>query len=207
MNFGMLVFPQVEELDLVGPWEMVGMWRQIGNGPQRCMIVAKTTDPVSCAKGLSLNPHVSFDTCPPLDFLLVPGGQGTREAVTDAALVEFVTQQGSRCTAILSVCTGSFVLAAAGLLSGRKATTHWSSLQRLRELGNVQVVEQRWVRDGKIWTAAGVSAGIDLMLAFICETAGEDTAGKVQLGSEYYPSGVTYGNSINHELAPAYVKS
>lgn len=206
MNFGILIFPDAEELDFVGPWEMVTLWKQVAGGPENCLIVAEVMVPVVCAKGLSVNPHVSFESCPTLDVLLVPGGQGTRREVGNAVLVEFVARQARNCGSVLSVCTGSFVLHAAGLLSGRRATTHWGSLDRLRALGEVEVVEERWVRDGNVWTAAGVSAGIDLTLAFIAATAGDDAAGKVQFAAEYYPSGERYGVYQDDARAPAYVR-
>ena len=209
MNFGILVFPQVEELDFVGPWEMATMWKQVAPGPQsptNCFIVAQTLAPVVCAKGLSVNPHVDFDSCPALDFLLVPGGQGTRTEVHNPRLLEFVARQAQGCRALLSVCTGAFVLHAAGLLAGKKATTHWGSLERLRALGDVQVVEERTTRDGNVWCSAGVSAGIDLTLRLIAEVAGEDTAGRVQFAAEYYPEDVSYGDYRAHEKAPAYIR-
>ena len=206
MNFGFLVFPQVEELDFIGPWEMATMWKQVAAGPENCLVVAQTMLPVTCAKGLSINPHADFDTCPQLDYLLVPGGQGTRTEVDNARLIEFVSRQAVGCKAVLSVCTGAFILHAAGLLSGRRATTHWSSLDRLRARGDVTVVEERFTRDDKVWCAAGVSAGIDLTLAFIADTAGEDAAGKVQFWSEYYPSSAAYGSYTRHAQAPAYVR-
>jgi transcriptional regulator GlxA family with amidase domain len=206
MNFGVLIFNQVEELDFVGPWEMLTMWSKVANGPQRCLIVAQTMEPVVCAKGLSINPHASFANCPPLDYLLVPGGQGTRQEVNNPTLLEFIAEQAKGCKAVLSVCTGAFVLHAAGLLSGKKATTHWASLERLRALGDVTVVEERFVRDGNIWSSAGVSAGTDLVLAFIAAVGGEETAGKVQLQSEYYPSSVRYGGVEKHPQAPAYIR-
>jgi len=206
MNFGVLIFPDAEELDFVGPWEMIAMWKKVADGPQDCLIVAETMAPVVCAKGLSVNPQVSFDSCPQLDVLLVPGGQGTRREVGNSVLVDFVARQARGCSSVLSVCTGSFILHAAGLLAGRRATTHWGSLDRMRALGDVQVVEERWVRDGNVWSAAGVSAGIDLALAFIAATAGEDAAGRVQLAAEYYPSGKAYGAGTNHAQAPAYVR-
>lgn len=206
MNFGVLVFNQVEELDFVGPWEMLTMWRKNANGPDNCIIVSEELEPITCAKGLSINPHASFATCPPLDYLLVPGGQGTRREVNNPALIAFVANQARNCKAVLSVCTGSFVLHTAGLLSGKKATTHWGSLDRLRALGDVSVVEQRYVQDGNVWSSAGVSAGTDLMLAFIASIAGEEAAGKVQFAAEYYPSLVKYGSFENHPQAPAYIK-
>ncbi|NMM25943.1 MAG: DJ-1/PfpI family protein [Glaciimonas sp.] len=207
MNFGVLVFNQVEELDFVGPWEMLTMWRKNANGPENCIIVGQSLEPIICAKGLSINPHASFATCPPLDYLLIPGGQGTRLEVGNPVLIDFIANQAKNCKAVLSVCTGSFVLHAAGLLTGRKATTHWGSLERLRALGDVTVVEQRYVQDGNIWSSAGVSAGTDLMLAFIASVDGEAAAGKVQFAAEYYPSLVKYGGFENHAQAPAYIKS
>lgn len=206
MNFGILLFNQVEELDFAGPWEMLTMWSKIAGGPERCLTVAQTMEPVMCAKGLSVNPHASFSNCPSLDYLLVPGGQGTRQEVGNPTLLNFVAGQAKGCKAVLSVCTGAFVLHAAGLLAGKKATTHWASLDRLRALGDVTVVEERHVRDGDIWSSAGVSAGTDLMLAFIAATAGEEAAGKVQFQSEYYPSAARYGGSEKHPQAPAYIR-
>lgn len=207
MNFGVLIFPNVEELDFVGPWEILGMWSKVGGGPENRLIVAQSTEPVICAKGLSVNPHVSFDQCPVLDFLLVPGGEGTRKEVDNQALVSFIADQAKHCKAVLSVCTGSFLLHRAGLLSGKKATTHWGSLDRLRELGDVTVVEERIVNDGKIWSSAGVSAGIDLMLAFIESFAGTKTASAVQFGAEYYPLSKFYGNLHQSPMAPGYLKN
>ncbi len=206
MNFGILVFDGVEELDFVGPWEMLAMWRKVDAGPEPCLIVGESGAPVTCAKGLSINPHVSFADCPALDGLLVPGGQGTRREVNNSVLVEFVAGQARNCSAVLSVCTGSFVLHAAGLLSGKAATTHWASLDRLRALGDVDVREQRFVRDGNVWTSAGVSAGIDLMLAYIASVAGSETAGEVQLQAEYYPATTRYGGPTTHGRGPAYLE-
>lgn len=206
MKFGILLFPAVEELDFVGPWEMLTMWKQVAGGPETCLLVAQTDAPIACAKGMSVNPHVSFDTCPALDVLLVPGGQGTRTEVDNAVLVDFIAKQAAGCEAVLSVCTGAFLLHAAGILQGKKATTHWGSLDRLTALGDVQVVQERYVRDGKVWSSAGVSAGIDLMLDFIAASAGDDVAGKVQFSSEYYPSAKTYGTYTSHEKAPLYIR-
>ena len=207
MNFGILIFDEVEELDFVGPWEMLTMWSKVAAGPGICLVVAQSPGPVRCAKGLSVNPHVSFADCPPLDYLLIPGGQGTRTEVGNQVLLDFVSTQAKTCKAVLSVCTGAFVLHAAGLLSGKRATTHWGSLERLRALGDVEVVEARYVEDAGVWSSAGVSAGIDLMLAFIASVAGADAAGKVQFAAEYYPSAVRYGTYERHAQAPAYLKS
>jgi len=206
MNFGILVFPDVEELDFVGPWEMAGMWSRWAGGPEKRLIVAESSGTVECAKGLAIVPHTTIAQCPPLDILLIPGGLGTRREVDNPALIGFIAEQAKSCRAVLSVCTGSFLLHRAGLLSGKKATTHWNSLDRLRALGDVTVVEERFFRDGNIWTSAGVSAGIDVMLAFIADFAGEATAGVVQFAAEYYPSVKSYGNSHNQAKAPAYLR-
>jgi len=206
MNFGVLIFPDCEELDFVGPWEMLTMWSKYAEGPSNCLIVAERSNPVTCAKGMSVNPHASFADCPDLDFLLVPGGQGTRIEVDNQTLIDFIVAQAARAKAVLSVCTGSFLLERAGLLTGKRATTHWGSLDRLRKLGTVNVVEERYVRDGNVWTSAGVSAGIDLMLAFIAAFAGDEVAGKVQFYAEYYPAQGVYGDFRNHPQAPEYLR-
>jgi len=189
MNFGVLVFPGVEELDFVGPWEMLGMWRKFARGPDPCLIVSQSLAPVTCAKGLSVNPHVSFLECPQLDFLLVPGGEGARTEIDNPILIDFISKQARGCQGVLSVCTGSFLLHRAGLLTGKRATTHRSALDRLRALGDVIVVEERVVRDGGTWSAGGVSAGIDLLLEFIASVAGQEAAAIVQLAAEYFPQG------------------
>jgi len=169
-------------------------------------MVGQSREPIVCAKGMSINPNVTFADCPQLDYLLVPGGQGTRQEVENEVLIRFVAGQAKGCQAVLSVCTGSFILHRAGLLAGRRVTTHWSSLARLAGLGGVEVLQERVVRDGNIWTAAGVSAGIDLALAFIESVAGEAVAGKIQFGAEYYPSGRRYGDLHQSPQAPAYLK-
>jgi len=206
MNFGVLVFHQAEELDFVGPWELLKLWKALAGGPANVVLIAETLAPVTCAQGLSVNPQADFAGCPPLDCLLVPGGWGTRREAGNPALVGFVREQARRCRAVLSVCTGSFVLHAAGLLAGRRATTHWGSLDRLRALGDVAVVEERFVRDGNVWTSAGVSAGMDMLLAFIASEAGDAAAGQVQLAAEYYPSRARYGGMEIHAQAPAYTR-
>lgn len=196
-SFGIVLFPGVEELDAIGPWEMSALWARQPGGPRKCLMIGQDEAPITCAQGLVLLPQASFATAPPLDVLLVPGGLGTRTEVNNAELIAFIRQQAARCRAVLSVCTGAFLLHAAGLLSGKRATTHWASLERLRALGDVEVVEERFTQDGAIWTAAGISSGIDLTLEFIAETAGEEVAAKVQLEAEYFPSSKIYGSAAS----------
>jgi transcriptional regulator GlxA family with amidase domain len=207
MNFGFLLFPDLEELDLVGPWEIIGVWSKYAGGPEHRLTISQNGGTTVCAKGLRMVADHSFADCPPLDYLLIPGGQGTRAEVTNQELLEFVRRQAASCREVLSVCTGSFILQAAGLLDGKRATTHWASLDRLRAFADVTVDEKRFVRDGHIWTAAGVSAGIDLALALVADQAGEEVAGKVQLYAEYYPDNVRYGTAHTELKAPAYLKA
>jgi transcriptional regulator GlxA family with amidase domain len=206
MKIGVLVFPAVEEIDFIGPWQMFGLWGLIGSSA-RTLLVGQSTQPLRCAKGLTIVPEYSFEDCPPLDVLLVPGGQGTREQVDNPALMDFVKLQAEQhVQCLMSVCTGAFILHRAGLLLGRRATTHWASLKRLRELGDVQVVEERYVVDGPVWTAAGMTAGIDMALAYIERLSGAATASKVQMAAEYYPSGVQHGGESAHAKAPEYAR-
>jgi transcriptional regulator GlxA family with amidase domain len=207
MKFGFLLFPDAEELDLVGPWEIINVWRKYKGGPEHCFTVSQAGGEIRFAKGMRIVADYSFVDCPQLDYLLIPGGQGTRTEVSNIDLLEFVRKQAASCKEILSVCTGSFLLQAAGLLNHRKATTHWGSLDRLRALPGVRVTEKRFVRDGNVWSAAGVSAGIDLALALVADQAGEEVAGEVQLYAEYYPDHKRYGEAHLNPQAPEYLKA
>ncbi len=204
--FGILVFDGVEELDFIGPWELVGQWSRRADGPRRCLTVSQRSASITCANGLTVTADTTYAACPSLDVLLVPGGQGTRREVDNDTTVQFIADQAGQADHVLSVCTGTFLLHAAGLLRGKTATTHWAHLNRLRELPDVQVAEERFVRDGRIWTAAGVSAGMDLILAFIAETAGSRCAGIVQAAAEYFPSGKKYGDFPKSADAPKYLR-
>jgi transcriptional regulator GlxA family with amidase domain len=193
-----------EELDLVGPWEMATMWSAYADGPE-CLTVAPRRAPIRCARGMTVVPDHDFSTCPPLDYLLIPGGFATMQLLDDAAIIGFVRQTALHARHMLSVCTGAFMLEAAGLLDGRRATTHWKFLEVLRTRPGVTVVEERWVRDGNVWSSAGVSAGIDLLLAFIAAEAGEAAAGTVQFNAEYFPAAGVYGEAWRDPQAPAYL--
>jgi len=205
MNFGFLLFNNLEELDFVGPWEVFSAWSKYPSGPKSCFTVAEKKV-ITCVNGLKILPDFQFSDCPALDFLLVPGGIGTRKELENERLIQFVQKHAATCKHVLSVCTGSLILQAAGLLQSKKATTYWSCRKALQERGDVSVVEERFVRDNNIWTAAGVSAGIDMALALIADQAGEETAGKVQLYIEYYPSTIKYGRAHLDEKVPKYIK-
>ena len=175
-------------------------------GPGQRVVIAQSEQPIVCANGLSVNPHVTFATCPPLDYLLVPGGRGSRREVDNPAFIDFIRRQAGGCKAVLSVCTGAFLLERAGLLTNRKATTHWGELPKLRKIAHLDIVEERFVRTGNVWVGAGVSAGTDLALAFIASEAGEEVASQVQFFAEYYPSSRRYGRAHQDPQAPAYVR-
>ncbi len=205
-KIGFLLYNNLEELDLVGPWEIFGMWNQEADGPE-CLTVAQASSPVSCSKGLKLLPDVSFKTCPPLDIIVVPGGRGSRIEVNNSDLIDFIVKCSIECKYILSVCTGVFLLERAGLMKNRKCTTHWESHQRLKDITEVKFQDARFTEDDNIWTSAGISAGIDMSLAFIAKVAGEDIAAKVQLCSEYFPEGKVYSHKSDFmESLPAIIK-
>ena len=203
---GICVFPGVEELDFVGPWEVFTMWRSYASGPARIETVAESCEPLVCAKGLKIIPDMSVDDAPDYDFLLLPGGFAALEVAKRAPFLEFVRRQASTASAVLSVCSGAWILYAAGLLNGKKATTHWKLMQELAGQPEVEAVSRRYVRDGNIWTSAGVSAGIDMSLAFVAALAGEEAAGIVQLNSEYYPDGRVYDEGGQQDCMPRYAR-
>ena len=185
---GILLFDGVEELDFAGPWEVLTMGKLL-RPDDRVVTIARSRDPVRCAKGLRVLTDHGFEDAPALDVLLVPGGEGTRPLLQDRATLDFVTRCAARAQWTTSVCSGSLVLAAEGLLDGRAATTHWMVLPELRRFEKVRVVEHvRYVRDGQIVTAAGVSAGIDMALWLFGQLTSPEDARKVQRGMQYDPA-------------------
>ena len=183
-----VLFPAVEELDFVGPWEVFAYLRALE--PEACSVftVSEHGGEVRCAKGLRVITDYSFDTAPPADIILVPGGMGTRTEVDNPRIVEYIRRAGTAAEIATSVCTGAFMLERAGLLAGRRATTHWASLDRLRAVGTVDVIEERWVDEGRVITSSGVSAGIDMALYLVGRLWGPETARRVQQGIEYFPA-------------------
>lgn len=205
-TIGFLFFKDMEELDFAGPWEIFGIWQKQFNGP-RLITVSEIAGEVICAKGLKTSADFNFENCPDLDILLVPGGWGTRSQVNNPKLIDFIRKRSERCEYVLSVCTGALLLQKAELLDNKKATTHWSSLDKLREFKLTTVSEERFVHDGKIWTSAGISAGIDMALAFVTHYVGEELAGKIQFQVEYYPADIRYGKLDQSKDAPGYLKN
>jgi transcriptional regulator GlxA family with amidase domain len=185
VRIGILVFDDVEELDFVGPLEVFGVASRFVGGIE-IILLAKDGKRVRGRYGLKVQPDHSISNCPSLDILVVPGGKGAREqARFDPEILSFVRAHAGRMP-IASVCTGALILAEAGLLKRRKATTHWSALDTLRQYPGVEVkAGVRFVRDGSIATSAGISAGIDLALAIVRDVYGEETAKQVARHMEY----------------------
>jgi cyclohexyl-isocyanide hydratase len=178
---GFVMFPGMTQLDLTGPYEVLA--RLPG---AEIHLVWKDTDPVRSDRGLALLPTDSFETCPALDLLCVPGGPGINDLLTDETVLSFIREQAWAARYVTSVCTGALVLGAAGLLRGKRATTHWMSHGLLAEFGAVPI-EARVVVDGRIITGGGVTAGIDFGLAIVAQLAGRPTAEAIELGLEYDP--------------------
>jgi cyclohexyl-isocyanide hydratase len=180
-HVGFLAFPQVTQLDLTGPYEV---FAQLPGS--RLHLVCKATQPIPASGGLSLMPTVSYAECPDLDLLCVPGGSGVNPLLTDAETLDFLRRQARGARYVTSVCTGALVLGAAGLLAGKRATTHWLSMEFLQAFGAIPVHE-RVVVDGNLITGGGVTAGIDLALRVVSDVAGEARARAIQLAIEYDP--------------------
>lgn len=176
-----VAYPRFTALDAVGPYEVLS--RVPG---YKTLFVAQTLDPVRADRGLTLKPDGTFAGVPQPAVLLVPGGPGQIEQMENRALLGYLRRAAASADLVVGVCTGSLLLAAAGLLEGKRATTHWLAMDALAALG-AEPVAKRVVRDGAVVTAAGVSAGIDCALAVAAGLAGDDTAKAIQLGIEYDP--------------------
>jgi cyclohexyl-isocyanide hydratase len=179
---GMLIFPRLTQLDMTGPYEVLA---RLPN--TKVHLVAHTMAPVKTDRGMEIVPSVTFADCPQLDIVMVPGGPGQQDLMEDATVLEFLNRQAAGAKYVTSVCTGSLVLGAAGLLKGRRATCHWAAIEHLEALGAVPV-SQRVVMDGNIITDAGVASGIDFALAVAAVLDGEEVAKQIQLQIEYDPS-------------------
>jgi cyclohexyl-isocyanide hydratase len=191
---GFVLFPNLTQLDFTGPLQV--LHRLPG---ARTHIIAKTLDPVPSDCGLSLVPTTTFTDCPQLDLICVPGGFGVDQAMVDSETVNFVRRQGASAKYVTSVCTGAFILGAAGLLRGKRATTHWAYRDFLEIVGATPE-HARVVRDGNTITGGGVTAGIDFALTVAAEIAGPEAAQSIQLAIEYDPAPPF--NSGSPERAP-----
>lgn len=187
-NVAILIFDDVEVLDFAGPFEVFAVASEIHDyEPFDVYIVGETREAIVARNGLSVIPKHSIADCPVPDILVVPGGYGTRKVMKNKVLVDWVKEQAVRQEKTLSVCTGALVLAAAGLLDGKDATTHHENLDMLGDLLNGGTVrpEMRFVEQGNIITAGGISAGIDMSLFVVEKLLGEEAARKTRVYMEY----------------------
>ena len=193
-NVGFVIFPGITQLDFTGPFEVLS---RLGTPPAIAVaskfpqtgthVVAKTMQPVVSDRGLGILPTCTFDTAPSLNLICVPGGAGVVEALADIETIDFIRRQGARADYVTSVCMGAFLLGAAGLLQGRRAATHWAYVDLLPLVG-ARHEKARVVRDGNVYTAGGVTSGIDFAFRIVAELAGPEVAERIQLGIEYDPS-------------------
>lgn len=193
-DIGFVIFPGITQLDFTGPFEILN---RLGTPPSisapskfpqsKTHVVAKTMLPVSSDRGLRIIPTCTFDSCPPLHLICLPGGAGVVEAIADVETVDFIRRQGENAEYVTSVCMGAFLLGAAGLLKGRRAATHWAYGDLLPLVG-ARHEKARVVRDGNVFTAGGVTSGIDFAFVIVAELAGPEVAQAIQLGIEYDPS-------------------
>jgi cyclohexyl-isocyanide hydratase len=181
MQVGFLVFPNITQLDLTGPFEVLSQMPDTATH-----LIWKTREPVRAGSGLLLTPTTTFADCPQLDVVCVPGGGGMNALLTDTETLAFLRRQAAGARYVTSVCTGALVLGAAGLLKGKRAATHWMSMEFLPAFGAIPV-DERTVVDGNVVTGGGVTAGIDFALRLVAEIAGEAAARSIQLGIEYDP--------------------
>jgi cyclohexyl-isocyanide hydratase len=194
-DIGFVIFPGITQLDFTGPFEVLS---RLGTPPSlsepskfpqsKVHVIAKTLQPVSSDRGLMILPTCTFETSPSLDLICVPGGGlGVVDALADAETIDFIRCQAGQARYVTSVCTGAFLLGAAGLLKGRRAATHWAYVDLLPLVG-ARHEKGRIVRDGNLFTSGGVSAGIDFAFSIVAELAGPEVAKAIQLGIEYEPS-------------------
>ncbi|WP_322103052.1 DJ-1/PfpI family protein [Paraburkholderia sp. J41] len=182
LQIGFLVFPGVQQLDLTGPYDVLASMPDT-----RARLVWKTRDTVQSSNGFTFSPDTTFDDCPPLDVICVPGGSGVGKLIPDDETLGFLRRQAQTARYVTSVCTGALVLGAAGLLRGKRATTHWAFHELLAPLGAIPVKE-RVVRDGNVLTGGGITAGIDFALTLAAELIGTQAAQALQLELEYAPA-------------------
>jgi len=196
LSVGIVIFDDVEVLDFCGPFEVFSVTRLDGgedaetNAPCTVYLVAESDGEVLTVGGMRVLPHARFDRCPSLDVLVVPGGWGTRAQLGNEAMIRFLQDRAAKVSLLTSVCTGSLLLAKAGLLEGRKATTHWQVLDLMEQMFPGVSVERNLhvVEDGDIVTSAGISAGIDMALRVVARQFGESVARQTAKQMEYpYP--------------------
>jgi cyclohexyl-isocyanide hydratase len=180
-RIGILIFPDIMQLDMTGPHEV---FTKLPDA--EVLLVWKALNPVVAGGGMRILPDVTYETCPKLDLICVPGGAGMNPLLNDPETLDFIRDKAATARFVTSVCTGSLVLAAAGLLKGKRAACHWMSRDMLIEFGAIPD-KSRVVIDGKFISGGGVTAGIDFGLTVAAKIFGEDIAKSIQLGIEYNP--------------------
>ncbi len=182
MKIGFLIYPNVTALDFTGPAQVFSQLAQCD-----IYFIGKNNDAVQTDAGFSLNPTTSIQECPQMDLLCIPGGLGQKVVADDPQFMDFIQQQAKEAKYLTSVCSGSLILAKAGLLKGYRATSHWAALDQLNQFGAI-AVDQRVVIDGNRISGGGVTAGIDFGLTLVAKLFGEKVAKHIQLGLEYDPA-------------------
>jgi len=186
--YGIYLFQQVAALDFTGPYEVFAISNLLLNGG-RVVTIAESSAPIICANGMRVMPQCTFENAPALDVILVPGANQLEAAVKSSKTIEWIQQQSQRVDYLTAVCTGTIILQRAGLLRGKKATTHWMLIEELRKDTTIHVMEDmRYVRDGKIITAQGISAGVDMTLWLIGEIHSPAHAREVRKILQYDPA-------------------
>lgn len=203
-KIGFLIYNDVQPIDFIGPWEVLSIWKKELKAPIQLYLIAEHEGSIICQSQLTLTAHMAYQDAPNLDYLFVPGGQGRLSEVNNPKTITFIEQQAQCCKKILSVCTGTFLLAAAGLLHHQEATTYWRALNELRKQTPVHVKPERIVKGDKIWCAGGLSSGIDLAFALIETLTDTQTAGQVQLLFEYFPLRKCYCTLQTKDSLPPY---
>jgi cyclohexyl-isocyanide hydratase len=198
-RIGMLIFPRLTQLDMTGPYEVLA---RLPNTTVE--LIAHSAAPVKTDRGMQIVPTATYATCLPLNVVMVPGGPGQQDLMEDEETLDFLRKQAAQAQFVTSVCTGSLVLGAAGLLKGKRATCHWVAIEHLALLGAIPVHEHVVV-DGNIVTGAGVTSGIDFALALAAILDGEQVAREIQLQIEYDPAPPYAGSPKT--AAPALVES
>ncbi|MBP1680525.1 MAG: Isonitrile hydratase [Proteobacteria bacterium] len=184
ITIGIVIFPNVEELDFIGPFEVLSYINKIQAHSTKVLLIAPSLEPVHAFNGLRVFPDLTLENCPKLDILLFPGGKGRTQWMKEPLMQDFIKQHYEELTYLTSVCTGAFFLAEAGVLLGREATTYHSAFDELAEYG-VNVVTSKVVQDGKIITAGGVSSGLELGFYLLRELFSAPVAQEVADKIEY----------------------
>lgn len=204
MKIGFLIYPNAQPIDFIGPWDVFSLWNKVAKDKLSLSLVSEQAGMVDCDGGINICSHYGLNDAPQFDVLLVPGGMGRLDIDKTSPLIQFIRNQAANARQVLSVCTGMFLLEKAELLAGKSVTSYWLALPELKTFDNLVPVQKRIVKSGKIWTAGGVTSGIDLALEFIAEIISYDAAGVTQLLLEYFPEQKIFASPNNVDLIGSY---